>query len=301
MDKRLFADFYHRNLPSDMESAITLFSIFGGLEISIDSDADLHTLLDQHILQPFNNLREPILSPLMGDSLYIRLLHAISIGDRRLDSAFRRARIGKVRGKEAFEYLRYYGYLSLERSREIPPIRIHPKQRFKREIERHKISHKLRFSTPYLRFWFAFVEPFSKQIQKGDYEAFYNHFDSRFSAFIGFTFEALCDLYLHDILCEKFNDSLLDSGSYWDREVEIDLLSETYNGETWVGECKWTNHKINKKELHKLEEKCHRINLVPDKIILFTKRGFSNELSHLQNNKLILVCAEELEALTRRF
>jgi len=300
MDKTIFADFYHRNLPSDMETTITLFSIFGGLDISIDADADHHTLLREHILEPFDELRASILSPLMGESLYIRLLHAISIGDRRLDSAFRRARIGKERGKEAFDLLRYYGYLSLERSREIPPVRTHPKQKFKREIERHKISHKLRFSSPYLRFWFAFVEPFSKAIQQGEYKTFFEHFETRFGGFVGFTFEALCDLYLRHILSERFNDVLLDSGSYWDREVEIDLLSETSNGETWVGECKWTNHKLNKKELHRLEEKCHRIHLEPDKIILFTKRGFSNELSNLRRDNLILVCSDEFEELTRR-
>lgn len=284
-----------------MESAIVLFSIFGGLEISLDADSDLHTLLRKHLLEPFIPLRESILSPLMGESLYVRLLHAISIGDRRLDSALKRARIGKERGKEAFDLLRYYDYLSLERSRETPPQRSHPKQKFKREIERHKISHKLRFSAPYLRFWFAFVEPFAKSIQEGNFEPFYNHFESHFGAFVGFTFEMLCDLYLREVLSLRFQDTLLDSGSYWDREVEIDLLSETANGETWVGECKWTNHKLNRKELHKLEDKCSRIGLVPERIILFAKRGFSNELSHLQSESLILVCADEFEILTRRF
>ncbi len=300
MDKKLFSDFFHRNLPGDMEECISLFAVFGGMECAIDTDAPIETLLIRHVLEPFEEHRRRLHEPL-GDEegLYVRLLTAIAVGDRRHLSAYRRARIGKERGKEAFAYLRGRGYLVLERSREIPPLRLHPKQKFKKEVERHKISHKLRFTSPFIRFWFAFVEPFADSIADGDYDPFLAHFHAHANAFVGFTFEELCGLYLRATLAERFGPEILDSGSYWDREVEIDLLCDTLSGETWVGECKWTNHKVNKKELRHLEEKCLKLSLSPERIFLFAKRGFSNELASLKDTRLGLVCAEDLVNLTR--
>lgn len=300
MDRRLISDFFHLNLPQDMEQCIELFAIFGGYDLPIDTDVPVESLITHHILEQFDSHRERFLSPLGDNPLYINLLRAIAIGDRRQQSAFRRARIGKERGNEAFEFLRHSGYLSLERSREVPLERAHPKQRFKKEIEHHKISHKYRFKSPFLRFWFGFVEPFSKSIQAGEYLPFLTHFREHFNAFVGFTFEELCDLYIREILANTFQKDLLDSGSYWDREVEIDLFSETMEGETWVGECKWTNHKVNKKEFHKLEEKCTKLSLAPDKIFLFTKRGFSNELNDMKDKRLYRFTAEDLGVLTHR-
>jgi len=300
MDRTLLSDFFHRNLPRDMEQCIELFTIFGGYFEEIDVDAPIETLLTRHILEPFEEHRSHLLKPFGGDPLYAKLLHAVAIGDRRQGSAYRRARIGKTRGGEAFAFLRHHGYLYIEYSRETPLLREYPKQKFKKAVERHKISHKFRFTSPFLRFWFAFVEPHAKTIQAGNYEPFLTHFHQRWNAFVGFTFEELCDLYIREILSAQFSMQIIDSGSYWDREVEIDLLCETNTGETWIGECKWTNHKINKKELHKLEEKCSRIALSPDKILLFAKRGFSNELDHLRDPKLYRFSAEDLSTLTHR-
>ncbi|MGD9970738.1 MAG: DUF234 domain-containing protein [Sulfuricurvum sp.] len=300
MNQMLFSDFFHRNLPADIEQCIELFSIFGGYYEPIDTDEPIESLLRRHILEPFESHRIPILAPFEENPLYSKLLHAISIGDRRLDSAYRRARIGKAKGAEAFSFLRRNGYLYIEYSRETPPLRVHPKQKFKKVVERHKISHKLRFTTPFLRFWFAFVEPFSKTIREGNFEPFFERFHKHFNAFVGFTFEELCNLYIDEILTSQFQTAIADSGSYWDREVEIDLLSETAEGEIWIGECKWTNHKINRKELWKLEEKWSKIGIAPDKIFLFAKRGFSNELDHLRDDRLYRFRAEELMALTHR-
>lgn len=300
MDRNLLCNFFQRNLPQDMEQCIELFSIFGGYDKPIDTDEKVELLITRHILEHFETHREHLLSPLQNDPLYLNLLHAVAIGDRRQGSAYRRARIGKERGAEAFEFLRYSGYLTLERSREMPLMRTHPKQRFKKEIEHHRISHKYRFTSPFLRFWFAFVEPFASSIREGNFERFLNHFHDHFNAFVGFTFEELCDLYIREILAPQCQSTLLDSGSYWNREVEVDLFCETMEGEIWVGECKWTNHKVNKKELHKLEEKCTKLFITPDKILLFTKRGFSNELRDLKDKRLYRFCAEDLSLLTNR-
>ena len=81
--------------------------------------------------------------------------------------------------------------------------------------------------------------------------------------------------------------------------IEIDILTITNKGEVYVGECKWTNHKINKKELHKLDEKCQKLGIEPTQIIFFSKRGFSKELLGLQGSKLALYSAEDFKALLK--
>ena len=176
MDRNLLRTFFQRNLPGDMEQCIELFSIFGGYDEAINTDENVESLITHHILAPFEIHRTRLLAPLQNNPLYLNLLHAVAVGDRRQGSAYRRARIGKERGAEAFEFLRYSGYLSLERSREMPLERAHPKQRFKKEVEHHRISHKYRFTSPFLRFWFAFVDPFSKSIRAGGFLPFLNHF-----------------------------------------------------------------------------------------------------------------------------
>ena len=288
MNTFLFRDFCQQNPVNDAEWAVEYFSYFGGLNIPLESNLSLHELLVKYILNPFDSLKKSISMPLGDNPLYPKLLHAISIGDRREKTAFKRAHIGKEKGAEAFDFLRHINYLSLEFSREKPLQRSHPKQRFKKEIERHKISDKFRFSTPFLRFWFAFIAPFESTIRQKNYQPVLQNFDLHCNEFVGFIFEELCDLYLHKISNQE-GINIIRSGSYWDREIEIDLYAETDQKTLWIGECKWTNHKIGKKELRLLEEKCRKSNLYFDKLFLFCKRGFSNELQGIKNSNIFLV------------
>jgi len=92
----------------------------------------------------------------------------------------------------------------------------------------------------------------------------------------------------------------VSSGSYWNAKVEIDILTYTDKDEIYVAECKWKNHKVNKKELHKLKEKCDRLDITPTQIILFSKSGFSKELLSMQNHKLALFSAEDFKILLKR-
>ena len=66
-----------------------------------------------------------------------------------------------------------------------------------------------------------------------------------------------------------------------------------------IAECKWTNHKINKSELGKLQEKCLRSDIAPDAVYLFSKRGFSNELLACANEQLHLIDATQIEELLK--
>ncbi len=288
-----FRSFYKKNYPNDMEECIDSFAVFGGFHEALNLDISLEELIEIHILQNYKKHYNYISALIQDDNDTRNLLKAIAIGDRRVDSAFKKAHLSKSKGISSLEFLHQNGIIDVERSREKPPSRLYKKQQLKREISRHKISHKLRFKTPFLRFWFYFIEPHHKDIKSGNFQSALDFYEQHRQAFSGYIFEELSNL----LLAKVYTDKIINSGSYWDRTVEIDLLALSENMKIIVGECKWKNHKVNKKELHKLQEKCEKLRLVPDLIVLFSKRGFSNELMSCSNERLKLYKADDFKTL----
>lgn len=286
--------FYTETFPENMETLIDYFAVFGGSGIPIDIHRPLEELIVDEVLENYGALYNRIHADFLNDRETVRLLQAIARGDRRIHSACRRAQVSEARGGEIIAHLRRIGMIDIEPSREAPPQKLYPKQRLKREIARHRISHKLRFRTPFMRFWFYFISPRHLQIEQGEYEGVLERFRQHHTAFTGLVFEELSQLYLRTILGD---DPHLRCGSYWDRKVELDILARAPGGGFIVGECKWTNAKVNRSELGKLEEKCGSIGLEPAQIYLFSKRGFSKELRQLESDRLLLVEAADFRQL----
>lgn len=286
--------FYDETYPEDMETLIGYFAVFGESEIEIDTTVPLAELIETKVLDHYGEHYNRIHTGIMEDRGVIALLQAVAKGDRRIHSACKRAGIGETKGGELIEHLRQIGLLSLEASREAPPQKLHPKQKLKREVARHRISHKLRFTSPFLRFWFRFISPQHRRIEKGDYESVLSRFAEQDTAFTGLTFEEVAQLYVRRQLGD---DPYLRCGSYWDRLIELDILARLPGDGFLVGECKWTNTNVNKNELQKLQEKCALVGLEPEQIWLFAKRGFSNELEAMQSDTLVLVTAQQMQTL----
>jgi hypothetical protein len=276
-----------------MEQCIDTFSLFGGLNIPLNLDIDTETLITQHILKKHAQLYKSIIELVGYDEDSLHLLSAIAIGDRRTHSSFKRAHLSSMRGNIALDLLVKNKIVSIEFSRETPVKKLYPKQRLKREISRHTISHKIRFTNPFLRFWFYFISPNYEAVQDGNFDIVLDLYNQHKHSFSGYIFEELSNILLY----QQSDFKIIYSGSYWDRQVEIDILAITQDYGVVVGECKWKNHKINRKELHKLQEKCEKIKINPDYITLFSKRGFSNELLHLKDEKLRLYSAEDFKSL----
>jgi len=145
-----------------------------------------------------------------------------------------------------------------------------------------------------MRFWFAFISPLSRGIQEGNYDEVKSRFSDRQQSFSGLIFEQLSI----ELLKKEFeHDPIVEIGSYWDRLVEIDILAKTASGKVIVGECKYTNTKVNKSELSKLQEKCALAGFEPDEFVLFSKRGFSNELGTSKEKNVQLYRLEEFKIL----
>ena len=291
-----FSSFHFKNFYDDMEILIEQFAVFGGLDIEIDGTLSVKELIFTHILNDFENVKKEIDSLVDHDPINIRLLHALAVGDRRIFSAFKRAGLNNANGGGALEFLVNQGIVTLEYSRETPPKEINPGTKLKRELARHRISHKVLFNHPFVRFWFYFIQPHIKEISKGKFNDFFDYFDEKQNQYTSLVFEELSELLLNYNLRDT---TILSSGSYWDMNLEIDILMETDNDKIYVGECKWTNHIINKSELHKLSEKCEKLGIEPDQIVFFSKRGFSKELESIQGSDLALYAAEDFKALLK--
>lgn len=292
-----FRSFHFKNYYDDMEILIEQFAVFGGLDIEIDGTLSVKELIFTHILNDFENINKEIHSLVHEDPINIRLLHALAVGDRRIFSSFKRAGLNNGNGGAALDFLVNQGIVSLEYSRETHPKDISPDTKLKRELARYRISHKVLFNHPFVRFWFYFIQPHIKEVSKGEFNNFFDYFDQKQNQYTSLVFEELSELLLSYNLRDA---SIVSSGSYWDMNLEIDIYTETDNGELYVGECKWTNHKINKSELHKLSEKCEKLGIEPTQIVFFSKRGYSKELESLQGSELALYSAQDFEALLKK-
>lgn len=292
-----FRSFYFRNYPDDMEIQIEYFSIFGGLGCEIDTTKPITDLVQENILENFEVLNEKIEELTMGQKPKQRLLRALAVGDRRIFSAFNRAGLNNKLGGLTLNYLQEKGLVQIEYSREQKPTSLVPKGKLKKEEARRRISHKVLFTQPYLRFWFYFIVPHIKEIKEQNFENFFKDFEAKKNSYTSLVFEELSEILLNYNLRDT---QILSSGSYWDANIEIDILTVTQDEKIYVAECKWTNHKVNKKELHKLLEKCQKLDIEPTQIVFFSKRGFSKELKQGQGKDLALYRAEDFEALLKK-
>ncbi|OHE15770.1 MAG: ATPase [Sulfurimonas sp. RIFOXYD2_FULL_37_8] len=291
-----FRSFYARNYPDDMETQIEYFAVFGGLDLEIDTTRPIIVLIKELILENYKTINKKIEDLTLADKECLRLLRALAVGDRKIFSAFNRAGLNNANGGSALNYLEQKGLIQIEFSREEPARSLNPKSRLKREISRYRISHKVLFTHPFLRFWFYFIAPHAKKIEQGEYETFFKDFEIRQTGYTSLVFEELSEILLNYNLRDS---QILSSGSYWDVNVEIDILTITKDEKIYVAECKWTNHKVNKSEWHRVVEKCQKLQIEPTQIVIFSKRGFSKELTKDQGKKLALYCSKDFEALLK--
>ncbi len=277
-----------------MESTVELFSIFGGLDVEIDTSKHLHWLIIEYIFKHYEEIETGIEKLVSGDQNALRLLRSLSKGDRRIFSSFKKAHLNNVNGGIALNLLQRNGLVKIEYSREQDKREIKPK--LSKEEAKHRISDKFLIVYPFLRFWFYFVYPYKKEIAKGEYKNVLEEFDRKRYAYTSLVFEELSRILLNYHLRDEI---LKRVDSYWDADVEVDILVETQNHHLYVAECKWTNHKVNKKELNKLQEKCALMDVHPKQLIFFSKRGFSNELANLAGRDLALFSVEDFASLVK--
>jgi len=218
--------------------------------------------------------------------LYHTILTGIAMGDGKTHTAYKRANTSQEVGDKAIAELCELGIIRLEKSKKIFTSWA--------EDDATKISNKLYFTSPFLRFWFAFISPLFKGIKEGDYKEVRERFLNRESEFTNLTFEQLSQ----ELLKLSFkDDKIVECSSYWDNDIELEIYAKTESGKIIAGTCKYTNTKIKKSELTKLQEKCEKAKIKADIFVIFSKRGFSNELKSLKNENLKLFTVKSFKKL----
>jgi AAA+ ATPase superfamily predicted ATPase len=120
------------------------------------------------------------------------------------------------------------------------------------------------------------------------------------SSFIGKRFEILCREFLAAYLAGN-GERLMGVGKWWGpvkvggkfEQREIDVVVETDKA-IYCGECKWTEQKLDERELNWLKESAQSVarKEKPVRFVLFSKRGF--EISDTE--EVLLFDAEQLIA-----
>jgi len=277
-----FRSFYFQNNPKDMEQAIKYFCVFGGMSWNVDMDIALEELIESKVLKNYKYIHGDITKVTQSDKHAHLLLSGIAMGDRRTHSALKKARISRSDGEYALENLFERRMLKAEYSLESPPN------------ADDNIDEKLNFTTPFIRFWFSFISPYYKSIKDGDFKESKESFANRQQEFFELTFTKLA----MEVMKKSFKDDpIVEIGSYWDRNTEIEILAKTKSGKIVAGICKNSNSKAKKTELSKLKEQCDKAELTADIYVVISKSGFSNELKSLKSAELRLFTLKNFKSL----
>jgi hypothetical protein len=292
--KTKFQDFFNHFGYLELEQAIELFSVFGGVESSLELDFfdDLESIIRFNFVEQYKILNELISPSYLIEEPYRFLLIAIARGDGRLSNIFRKARVGESLGLSLLDELEAFGIIEFEESREAPLKKYH-NQKLEKSLRSYKIEAKIRFKTPFHRFWFGFVEPYHKDLIEGNSRKFFENFEQHFSRLHSFVFEQLSQ----ELLDVYYHNQLVINGNYWDVYSEFDIWAKHKNGRTVLGECKYTNRHVCKSELSKLKQKAEKSGLKVDTFALFSKNGFSNELKNSKDKNLLLFELEDFRGL----
>ena len=241
-------------------------------------------LIEKMVLPDFTFIRNDVTELTTGMPLYHSILTGIAMGDGKTHTAFKRANISEEVGLNAIDELCDSQIIKLQKSNKV----------FTSWSENESVSSKLFFTSPFLRFWFAFVSPIFKGIRDGDYKEIRERFSNRESEFVQLPFAQLS----HELLKLNFKeDPIKEISTYWDNNLELDIYAKTASGKTIVGSCKYTNSKIKKSELTKLQESCEKAKIDADIFVIFSKKGFSTELKSLKGENLKLYTVKNFKTL----
>jgi len=251
--------------------------------------------VERVFVEEFPQTAEWIRPEYLVETPYRELLISVARGDGRMLGIFRRARLHESTGGALVDELVRSGVLRVESSRERRPERLYPGQPIRKELRGYRIQPKVRFVHPFFRFWFGFVEPFRKELERGRGDRFVENYRQHRDRALSLVFEQLSNELLELDFSQR--DPLVSKGSYWDRHSEFDLLCRTTGGRLILGECKYTGRPVCRGELKKLREKAVHSGIRPDLFALFSRSGFSRELRESGESDVLLFSLKDFERL----
>ena len=277
-----FRSFCYQNNATNLEVALEYFAVFGGMGWRVDLTKPLDELIEDKVLNNYRYIHGDTTKITQSKEIHHKVLSALATGDRREHSAFKKAQTTKEYGEESVDFMIKEGLLSKDISIE-KPLKDHD-----------KVSIKLNFNQPFMRFWFAVISPYYKGIKAGEYSEVKERWSQMRGEFTNLIYQQLFMELVKKSYNESNDDKIMKIGSYWDTKVEIDLLAKTKSGKFIAGTCKFSKSKANKSEFSKLKEKCQLAELEVDSYIIFSKNKFSTELKKEKGEELQLFSLKSL-------
>jgi len=277
-----FRSFCYQNNATNLEVALEYFAVFGGMGWNVDFSKPLEVIIEEKVFKNYRYIHSEITQITQSKEIYHKVLSGLATGDRREHSAFKKAQINKEDGEDAVDYLIEKGLLSKDVSVE------------KALTAHEKVSIKLHFNQPFMRFWFAAISPYYKGIKAGEYAEAKERWSQMRSEFTNLIYQQLFMELIKKSYNESNEDKIINIGSYWDTKVEIDLLAKTKSGKMLAGAYKFSKSKANKSELSKLKEKCQEAELKIESYVIFSTNKFSTELKKEKGQTLQLFSLKSL-------
>ncbi len=289
---QLFQQFFSNYRYILFEELIDYYALFGGIEIDT---LELYNPLDEVIATLVSNdAAKKQLPFFLFEKPFREFLIALAKSDGKMNSLFRRLKIGQSLGEEIVHELVVNGILFKVESRE-PPFKLYPKQIIKKELRSYRIEAKLYFTKPFFRFWFAFIEPYFSKERKADMSNLFNNFKRERYRLSSAVFEDLSNMLLKIYFQEI--DPIIENGSLWNYHSEFDIFAKTESAKVIIGECKYRNRPIVKSELIKLKSKAEQSAIKAEIYTLFSKSGFSKELIKSKEDNLLLFSLDAFKRL----
>ena len=277
-----FRSFCFQNKATDFEQAVEYFAVFGGMGWKVDMSKSLDELIEEKVLKNYRYIHGDIAKITQSDRIHHALLSGLATGDSREHSAFKRANVSREDGEKSIDFLVQNDLLIREKS-QAQPVN-----------EREEVSDKLRFTLPFLRFWFSSISPYYKGIRDGDYSEVHKRLENMKEEFS----QPIYNQLVQEAVSASFQDDKIDKmGSYWDKSNEIALLGKTKSGKIVAGINKYSKSKAKKSELTRLKEQCTKAELDADIFVVFSKNGFSNEMKKEKSAQVRLLALKHLKAL----
>jgi hypothetical protein len=261
-----------------MQEAIEKFAIFGGVEWGeIDTSKDSFELIKELILKDYRYIRNDITELTDGIPLHHTILTAAALGDGISHSVYKRANISEDVATRAIDELVETNIIKIIKS----------KSKSK--------DFKIVFTSPFMRFWFAFVSPLFQGIKNSNFDEVEKRWKNKEQEFVANTFKEL-SLELVKVVLK--DDGILSLSPYWDKDISIDIYAKTGSKDIIIGSSKYSNSKMKKNEFTKLQELASTQGIEVKSYILISKSGFSNELKALKGQNLKLLNIKNFKLLT---
>ena len=281
-----FRSFAYQNNIHDFDKALEYFAVFGGTGWDVDASKSVDALIKEKVLRNYEAIHNGITRFTHGNALYHMLLSIIAGGECHEDAVFQKARVGRDKGEKAMDYLEMKSLLEFESSVE-KPLK-----------SSDATPDKMLFRLPFMRFWFATVSPYYKSVSVGDFAEFEEKWDQIRGNFSILLSNLLVRELVKQTVASRFaDDPIVSIGSYYDRQVQIEILAIRKSGKMLAGECKYSKAKAKINMPNALMDKCQKAELNIADYVLFSKSGFTPEVEQMQDAEMILMSHAHISSL----